>query len=766
MDVGAQGSDRGRTLDVLKTRLRSKCWLFLLYLVVVAFFAKTRWQFEFMLLLTVSLLTMSLIGHRLLTWLGIVPQPGAPLLFFKALLGQFVLIVVWLLCSPLTYAWTQGLGLPWALPLLVMGVAGAATWSLLKDGARGLAGGNDAPGSALAWVPAVLGGLVCLKLAAYYSMRAGSLGLDTHQHIAFSLDLFRAGYPKLSAGSTDWLEKYPKMLHLLTSLWAWPGLGHHMGPFLKVQPVLQATLALFALFELTGCWLRRSLVDLRLQTAFAALVSLLWCYVMVRGTSYLYPMPDLNSTGRLAAFGVLLAPTLCALLCWLVPARAPQLLAWTLFAFAGAMAAKLNPSLVIGYASYAVPLFAVVMLVPWWKTGSVGGRLGRPALGVLAGGLLGGLLLACDPYYLQLLAEVSPTVHQFVENTLGLRVLETSHDISSASGGLARVWEVLRWELWYGPQPALWDQGLPAAAQIFSAKLLWATRVAAVLSLLLSLALMVLLPRRLPQRNGFVLLFVLQVGALLAVLIALRSSNVISLVLGHETLQASLLSTYTQRYVDLLAMYSVPIHWLLLCATAVLGWDALRSLRAAPAAADAAPRWAGWAVLLVLLACTFAFRKIDVQGPPPKSMGWTLPVTEKKVRQFRAAEARLPKDAVVLAPAYSKVLNGREDWVLPAGEIASYLPFGARDYLFNVRLGSGYSLQAHDLDAAFCHASRADARALLRRQGITHIIATRGSARAPLFDREYCSLSYRDLGIWGSEVSEGPDGIVFYRILP
>jgi len=732
----------------------------------MALFAKTRWQLEFMLLVMVSLLTMSLIGYRLLTWLGISPQSGASLVFVNALLGQFVLVVVWLLCSPLTYAWTRALGLPLAIPLLVMCVAGMATWSLLKGRARSPAATAALPAPLLAWVPAVLGGLVCLKLSSYYSMRAGSLGLDTHQHIAFSLDLFRAGYPKLSAGSTDWLEKYPKMLHLLTSLWAWPGLGHHMGPFLKIQPVLQATLALFALFELIGCWLRRSLIDQRMQIAFVALVSLVWCYVMVRGTSYLYPMADLNSTGRLAGFGVLLVPTLCAVLCWLVPARAVHLLAWTLFAFAGAMAAKLNPSLVIGYASYAAPLFVMVMLLPWWRTGSVGGRLGWPMLGMLTGGVLGGLLLACDPYYLQLLAEVSPAVHHFVVQSLGLRVLETSHDISSTSGGVVRLGEVLRWELWYGPQPQLWEQWLPGAAQIFSPKLLWATRAASVLSLLLSMGFIVLMRGRLAKRNGFVLLFVLQFGALLATLIALRSSNIISLLLGHETLQASLLSTYTQRYVDLLAMYSVPIHWLLLCAISVLAWDTVRSLRVAPSPDAEAPRWAVWTLLLVLLACAVAFRKVNVQGPSPKSMGWTLPITEKKVRQFRAAEDRLPPGAVVLAPAYSKVLNGREDWVLPAGEIASYLPFGARDYLFNVRLGSGYPLQANDLDAAFCHASRADARALLRRHGITHIIATRGSAGAPLFDREYCSLSYRDLGIWGSEVSEGPDSIVFYRILP
>lgn len=747
-------------------RVPGKYWLLLLYLVAVALFAKTRWQFEFMLLVTVSLLTMSLIGHRLLTGLGISPQSGASLVFVNALLGQFVLVIVWLLCSPLTYAWARGMGLPLAMPLLVMCVAGLATWSLLKGRARDAADATTLPAPLLAWVPAVLGGLVCLKLSSYYSMRAGSLGLDTHQHIAFSLDLFRAGYPKLSAGSTDWLEKYPKMLHLLTSLWAWPGLGHHMGPFLKIQPVLQATLALFALFELVGCWLRRSLVDQRVQIVFVAMVSLLWCYVMVRGTSYLYPMADLNSTGRLAGLGVLLVPTLCAVLCWLVPARATHLLAWSLFAFAGAMAAKLNPSLVIGYASYAAPLFVIVMLLPWWKTGCAGGRLGWPLLGMLTGGVLGGLLLASDPYYLQLSAEVSPAVHHFVEQSLGLRVLGTSHDISSASGGFARIWEVLRWELWYGPQPVLWDQWLPGAAQILSAKLLWATRAAAVLSLLLSMGFMVLMPGSLVQRNGFVLLFVLQFGTLVATLIALRSSNIISLLLGHETLQASLLSTYTQRYVDLLAMYSVPIHWLLLCASGTLAWDTVRSLRAAPRLDVELPRRAIWALLLLLLACAVAFRKVDVKGPPPKSMGWTLPITEKKVRQFRAAEDRLPKDAVVLAPAYSKVLNGREDWVLPAGEIASYLPFGARDYLFNVRLGSGYPLQANDLDTAFCHASRADARALLRRQGITHIIATRGSVHAPLFDREYCSLSYRDLGIWGSEVSEGPDDIVFYRILP
>lgn len=752
---------------MLKARALGRFWPFALYLMIVALFAETRWQFEFVLLLTISLLTMSLIGHRLLTWLGVSPQLGTPLLFLKALLGQFVLVVIWLLCSPLTYAWTRGLGLPLALPLLVMIVASLTAWSLLRGKMSGPAG-PTAASSILIWMPAVLGGLVFLKLASYYSMRAGSLGLDTHQHIAFSLDLFRAGYPKLSAGNTDWLEKYPKMLHLLTSLWAWPAMSHHMGPYLKVQPVLQATLALFALLELICCWLRRSMVDERLQVAFAALVSLLWCYVMVRGTAFLYPVMDLNSTGRLAGFGVLLAPTLCALLCWLVPTRATQLLAWTLFAFAGAMAAKMNPSLVIAYASYAAPLFAVVMLVPWWETSSISGRLVRPLFGLLVGGLLGALLLALDPYYLQLLAEISPSVHQFVQHSLGLRVLEVSQDISSAAVGMARLWEVLRWELWYGAQPALWDQWLPAAAQIFSAKLLWATRAAAILSLLGSLAFMVLLPRRLPQSNGFVLLFILQLGTALALLIALRSSNVISLLLGHETLQASLLSTYTQRYVDLLTMYSVPIHWLLLSATCVLGWDALCSLlsRHEAAPAMAMPRWLMWALPLVLLGCAVAFRKVDVRGPLPESMGWTLPITEKKVRQFRSAEDKLPKDAVVLAPAYSKVLNGREDWVLPAGEVASYLPFGSRDYLFNVRLGSGYALQAHDLDAAFCHASRADARAMLRRHGITHIIATRGSVWAPLFDREYCSLSYRDLGIWGSEVSDGPDGIVFYRILP
>lgn len=738
------------------------------YLVMVAVFAKTRWQFEFLLLLTLSLLTMSLIGHRLLTWLGVAPQSGAPLLFVKALLGQFVLVGAWLLCSPLTYAWSHGLGLPLAMPLLVLCVASVAAVSLLRSH-RDLASNHAAaPAAWLAWVPVVLGGLVCLKAGTYYAMRAGSLGLDTHQHIAFSLDLFRAGYPKLSAGNTEWLEKYPKMLHVLTSLWAWPALGHHMGPYLKIQPVLQATLALFALLELINWWLRRALVDHRLAAAFAALLSLVWCYVLVRGTAYLYPVMDLNSTGRLAGFGVLLAPTVCALLCWLVPSRAIRVMAWVIFPFAGAMAAKLNPSLVIGYGTYAIPLFAVVMLIPWWKTGTLAGRVWGPLLGMLAGGVAGGVLLALDPYYLQLLAEVSPGAHHFVQHTVGLRVLETSHDIHSASGGLARVWEVLRWELWYGPQPALWDQWLPGAAQIFSSKLLWATRAAAVVSVLLSLAFVTLVPRATPQRNGFVLLLVVQLGALLAVLVALRSSNIISLVLGHDTLQASLLSTYTQRYVDLLAMYSVLIHWLILCAAVVLGWDTLRTLRSPPAVGLSIPasRWLTWLPIVVLLVCTLAFYKVDVRGPPPEAMGWTLPVTENNVRQFLAAEAKLPNDAVVLVPAYTQVLNGREDWILPAGEIASYLPFGARDYLFNVRLGSGYALQARDLDAAFCHASRADARRLLRRHGITHIIATEGSAFAPLFDREYCSLSYRDLGIWGSEVARGPDGIVFYRILP
>lgn len=747
--------------------MRSWSMPLLLYLFAALIFSKTRWQLEFMLLMAVSLLTMSLVGQRLLTWAGVMPERGISLIFFKALLGQFMLVVAWLLFSPLTYAWARVLHLPLALPLMVVMVAGMAAWTLARKGwSTNAVEPNGVP--VHTWLSSVLGGLVLLKLASYYSMRAGSLGLDTHQHIAFALDMFHAGYPKLSAGSTDWLEKYPKMLHLLASLWAWPGMGGHMGPFLKVQPVLQSTLAVFSLLELVSWWLRRSLIESRLYVAFAIMLSLIWCYVFVRGTAFFYPVMDLNSTGRLAGFGVLLAPTLCALLCWLVPRRATQILAWTLFAFGGAMAAKLNPSLTIGYATYAAPLFMTVMLLPWWRIGSIRERLLLPALGLLFGGALGLLLLLLDPYYVQLLAEVSPKVHRFVQLGLGLRVLETTHDISSVTGmSPERIWEVLLWEFWYGPQPPLWNQWLPAAAQILSGKLLLATRIATVVTLTASLALLVFAPRGLSQRRGILLLFFLQLGALLAAVVALHSSNIISLLLGHETLQASLLSTYTQRYIDLLAMYGVAIHWLLFCTTTVLGCDMVNSVRRGDCVlVMTTPTWVLWGLGVVMLVCAAAFRKIDAPGPAPKSLGWTHPVTEDGVRKFQAAEARLPEDAVILVPAFSTILNGRENWILPAGEVTSYLPFGRRNYLFNVRLGSGYPLQGHDLDAAFCHESPASARELLRQYRVTHIIAIRGTANSPLLNREYCSLSYQELGVLGGEVAEGPEDIVFYRVLP
>ncbi|MGM3151375.1 SprT-like domain-containing protein, partial [Escherichia coli] len=44
-------------------------------------------------------------------------------------------------------------------------------------------------------------------MAALYSRRAGALGLDTHQHIAFTTAMYEAGYPLLTAGGTAWLEK-------------------------------------------------------------------------------------------------------------------------------------------------------------------------------------------------------------------------------------------------------------------------------------------------------------------------------------------------------------------------------------------------------------------------------------------------------------------------------------------------------------------------------------------------------------------------------
>lgn len=727
-------------------------------------------QARFLMLLGISLAGMGWLGDMCARLFRLEVLAASPALFTRILLGQVTLVVLWLLVSPLTLVWAQVLGLPYGLPLGILGLMVGTLWWRRKQ----LSTFKHALSRADAvWLLiALLAAMVLLKAGAHYSMRAGALGLDTHQHIAFALDQFIAGYPKLSAGHTVWLEKYPKMLHVLSALWAWPGFGLHIGPFVKIQPVLQATLAIFAIAEVVLLWMRQRQLSVTMSRAWAILLVVVLGYCILRGTSFLYPVDDLNSTGRLAAISTLLFPVLCPMLCWLEPAKSgrPWLLAWLSLPIAGAMAAKLNPSLAIGFVSFSVPTWLLLTLPLWFRVEGWRGKLGLPLLGLLGGAVLGILLLVTDPYYLQLLAEASAVVRQFVEHTLGLRLLVAPAELGRSSAELVdRLWQVLPWELWHGPQPSIGGQYLPDSQQVVAHSVLPLTRPLAMFTFLVGIAMLTIAPASIRSRQAFGLLVIGQFALAVAVAVALRSSNIVTLTLGHDTLEASLLSTYTQRYVGLLAMYAVFLQWTLMLATLALTVDALLQSHKSRLLQGRAMDLIGRCMMAVVaLAVVISFISTDIKGVTPTDQGWTFPIDEADVRAFQAAERALPDDAVVLAPAYAIVLNGREDWVLPSMYVTPYLPFARRDYLFNVRLGSGYGFFAKDLRSMFCRSQVRQTREILRNAGVTHLLVHRweGQGDERVLDGQYCLTGYRQLGATGKPVATGPDGLAFYRLDP
>lgn len=741
-----------------------------LVLLMVLPFLQSLAQAGFVALLAVAFLGMAWAGELCARWLRLHSLLDSPALFTRALLGQLVFVLAWLCAWPLTWAWSQLLGLPHPISFLVLAVLAASlffnrTRLRQRSGAASLA-------TTGAWLlVGVLALMVLAKAATHYSFTAGALGLDTHQHIAFALDMFNAGYPKLTAGHSDWVEKYPKMLHVIAALWAWPGFGAHIGPFLKIQPVLQATLALFAFIECVLVWMQRRQLSPLFQQLWAALLVVALGYMILRGTLFLYPTDDLNSTGRLAAISTLLLPVLAAMLCWQEPARSsrPWVLVWAMLPLAGAMAAKLNPSLAIAFVSFTLPAWVVTVAGLWWRAPGARGKLLLPALGTVCGGVVGCILLFSDPYYLQLLAETVPAVREFVQHTLGLQLLIAPAQLSTSIGVGERLMQVLPWELWYGPQPGMGVQMLPESPQMLGQRLLPVTRVLLGATLVLGAAMVTVAPERIRRRHVFSMLLVLQLALMIAVPVALRVSNIVTLTLGHETLEASLLTTYTQRYIGLLVMYVLMLHWTLMLATVVMAVDAVLQWR-----------WPGllqhrrWPrvsnVLMGLCAAivVIAFVRVDIKGVTPADQGWTFPISEANVRAFQAAEAKLPQDAVVLAPAYAIVLNGREDWVLPSLYVTPYLPFAQRDYLFNIRLGAGYGFFAKDLRTMFCQSRPDEARAILRRAGVTHLLAHRwdGQSDSAVLDGQYCLTGYRKLGAEGAAVAQGPDGLVFYQLDP
>lgn len=711
-------------------------------------------QWEFSLLFFLSLFVMAWCGHLVLhSWTrdGVHVRQS---FFLKAFLGQFALLLAWLALSPFVFLLRRVSGdisFPFVAGLLLLG-----TVLLAKPARITFVETLRAPEKGSWWF--VIFAAACLfKVGSYFSAKAGALGLDTHQHIYYTVDLFDAGYLKIAAGSTHWIDRYPKGLHALAALWGLPGGGDYLGVFLKIMPSLQLLLLLFSIAELCAVELRHAKDSPLPLVVWQALVIAGLAYMLFRGMRFVYPVMDLNSTARLSSSGALFLP---AVLGWIAvsdQSRKAIALAGFTLPVAAALVLKLNPTLFTAFAAVSVPAWAASagLLV------CVRQKALRPAalLGFLLGLPVSAVLVATDPFYLATLMSMNGSIASVVEWATGLAVLPQAVVIAPApvSTLVANMWSTFPSAL-IASGGGLASSLVPGGAMVISGKMLAALRW------LVFFSLTVWLINRLIRRQGVPLAAampaILQAVLLLGAWGCDLAARIVPAVLGYESLEASVVSTYVREFPNIFALFTLPLHLILsLALIAQVGASFFRELPGRTLLL-----WAPVGCALLIIA-SLRWWPIP-QAPSAGALGWWVPVKESQVDEFQELEEKVPEDAVILAEATAVTLNGRENWILPVGQATSYLPFARRDYLFNVRLGRGYALSHSDLEQSFCKGSPATARRFLRDNSVNFIFTVDAADESPekFLGRDYCGIKFSELGVVYPAYANTTGGLAMHQI--
>lgn len=726
-------------------------------LAALMLFPDSSAQWEFALVLCASLWLMAWFGHVVLAFFASDGPLLQETLFLKACLGQFVLLIAWVVLSPLIFMLKQTVALPLVLPAAVIALVVAL---LLGQPAARSSFFRSIRYDDIGRVAFTLFAAACIfKLGAYYSVRAGALGLDTHQHIYFAADLYDAGYLKLNAGASPWIERYPKGLHALTALWGLPGLGDHLGPSLKIMPSLQLLLAVFSFVELCAIWLRRSGVQRSITCIWWVAVAACLAYTLFRGTRFAYPVADLNSTARLSSAAVLLLPGIGGCLLILHGSRRMAGFASFVLPLAGALAVKFNPALAFAFLAVSLPLW---LATAGWVLLGTRDAWTSAATGLAGGALVGALLLATDPFYLGLAASSSDNLANLLKEATGLLLLPESVSMGSTSiASLPRLMDSF-WHNLTTSNPLAGFQWLPDSPLVLSDKVLTATRFLSCAALVAWILDALFSKPRLEQggRSASMPALLLS-GLLIGGWANGVAGRVVAEVIGTATVEASVLSTYARGFSDILVLFLLPLHLVL------AGTLFAQYLSRFSGVYGQIPRWlapsAGAAV--AVLAVSLRWWSLP-EAPPAETLGWWHPVKEAQLDAFQRLEKRIPEGAVILADATAARLNEREEWVLPIGDTAAYLPLARRNYIFNVRLGDGYAYSFDDLDAAFCHGTPETARAFVRKHKVRYLFSVDrvATTRKQVLEKEYCGISYAEIGVDYPPVALARDGIAFYEI--
>jgi hypothetical protein len=723
----------------------------------VVFFPDSRAQWEFALVVLASMLLLSWFGHLVVHAIAPDQNYAKEFFFAKICIGQFGALLLWLLLTPLLYGLQKFI--KWEGALASSLLLAALLFAVLCPGARSsfLPSAQDVGWGRLGFSFVI--GLCIFKIAAYHSVRAGALGLDTHQHIFYTSDLLRAGYLKLSAGATAWVERYPKGLHTVAAIWGAPALGDHLGPTVKIMPGLQLLLAVAAVTEIMGHWLRQRAVPSAAASLWWAGVALLVLYMVARGARIAYPLDDLNSTARLSA-PVVIALTLIVsgLAIQAGTKQALRLFGFSL-AFGAACTLKFHPALIVAFMTVAVPAW---LAAAGYVLVRGGATTAKPvAQGLFAGGGGALLLLVTDPFYADVLLGTFPAAAEVFTSLTGLMLLprDGALSVSGTSGGvLPMLYGVLERSL--SSEVSLTTATITDSPLILSNRLVTLARMF-VWTVLIMWAVVTAARSARPNGNGEG--WLLPAVLMLPLLVGAAANDVVGAALaqtiGSDTIEASVLATYAANYGDLLALFVLPTALILSSAMLmpfVPSWGLF-----------GARYWEGVVALGLMVAAVAGaqLRNLGLPAAPPaESLGWWHPVKERQLDEFQDLEDRLPKDAVVLVDATAAKLNERESWILPVGSTAAYLPLAQKEYIFNVRLGRGYALQYDDLYASFCAGDAQLARQFMAQHKVTHLLATddRSMSSQEFGKRTLCQVKYSDLGVRRPAVLRTRDGVAFF----
>jgi hypothetical protein len=727
-------------------------------LTALLFFTSHSDQWHYSSALAVSFLMMAFFGHVGMSTLSLGKRLTEKTFFLKCCIGQMFLLLLWLAVSPLVFIYKVKLGLPLNLPMLMTLIA-AGFYFYKKTGSSFASSLSHRD-----WIATIFlfFSMVCIfKIASYYSYQVGAVGLDTHQHIYWTNDLYDAAYLKVTARGTNWLDQYPKGLHALAALWAAPGFGNYIGPALKIMPALQILLITFALVEAMYLWLRRRNASESTCWIWLSLILLTSSYETFYGSRLIYPFDDLNSTGRISSAVVMLLPGIIGFAALQEPSRQATTFNWLMLPLCGALAVKINPSLSIAYLGFS--------FLVWLSLAFYGLRgNGFSALkGAVIGGAIGAVLLLTDPYYLNMLSLKIKKIHDFLSfigiNTPASIEMPTGISLDFLSKLRHYFSEDTRELINHGWTTSIY----PNSALLFNPGGAIAIKhIFFIIFFIWILISSIKSKWKVSSSTYNFPLITFAIGLFTGCLINVLLAKVIADTVGTATHDTSLLAGYAQNYAPLLTLFLAQI----LCVIAItMLADAINLLI----------NWDSWTVnrsyivsgfvwmLLTIFAVVLA-RVTPSYLPVTSRMDGWRPVSGKEIREFKRIESMVPVDGLILAEAVPAKLNSAENWIIPIGRGAAFLPFARGQYIFNVRLGIGEEFSYEDIYNNFCTGNVQLARRFLRENNIKYLFSPHltTQSKVDFLNKSYCNVSYRDLGVIYPAFLVGNYGISYYRIQP